>query len=257
MSELIDVVMRRDGLVFLTDSTGGMAPAAVDDLSYYLTQHTLYNAHVKAQAKESVLGWGLPQAHGWKVASVAMEDVVLAPGFFEHVLGLYPMAKEYFANLTMPRLYSMNAFWTFPVPPNDLYMATQDWHRDQDAPVQFTVFMFGTDVFDPSDGEHQYQRGTHRVHENDFGYEFREPPPERVIHVTGARGTTLLEDTMGMHRALPPLTGPRLLLWARWSNENPPQSYHWDQLQPVAKERLGNRYPSDPELQEAIRLVVA
>lgn len=183
-----------------------------------------------------------------------MWDVLGAPGVLDVALGSYGDAREYFDE--QPLLYSVNAFWTQPAPGQPDYQDTHSWHRDGDDRKQLVAFIFGTCVDKPSDGAHLYQKGTHLLRDDQLGRDFRAPPPEDIVSVTGRAGAVFLADTNGVHMGLRP-SAPRLLLWARWGVSDPPQSYHWDRLKPLPRHRLGALYPSDPELQRAIRLVAS
>jgi hypothetical protein len=214
----------------------------------------MYRHHIPGKAAEP------PVSHeeavrNWSVFSPKMEDVIRAPYFFELALSYMSLAKAYFRQ--MPRMYSISAFWTTPAE-GPLYGDTQTWHRDQDDKYQMTLFMLGTDVPDPSEGAHLYQRGTHRIADKDLGRDPPSPPPVGTVEaVWGAAGTLVIADTWGLHKAIRPAKLPRLLVWARYAVANPPFTYVNDGLAPVPKTLLGDRYPSDPELQEVVRLVVA
>jgi hypothetical protein len=242
--------LRRHGIA----TCGTMEPAAVDRLVAQVSRAQLYRSHVAAKAKEpSVIGTEEAHRLGWEAFSPEMWEVIAAPHWFEMALAFFPVAREYFGG-ELPRLYSVNAFWTCP---SEVPYDTQDWHRDQDDRKQLVAFMLGTHVGRPGDGEHLYQRGTHLIASDDLlGRPHREPPEEIVERVGGPAGTVWLEDTWGIHVGLPPRAAPRLLFWARWGVSDPPQSYVWDELRPAPKALLGWRYPADPELQEAIKLVV-
>lgn len=248
--------LRRDGIHL----PAPMAPGEVSDIVASLASRRMFASHVAAKATEPPAeSVHEALARGWPVFSPVMADVVMAPRLLEHALRYFWAARYYFGG-AFPRLYSLNAFWTCPTPPgHPLYTETQAWHRDGDDAHQFTIFAYGTDVLVPEDGEHLYQRGTHLVDDDHIGWPFREEPPDpsTVAHVLGPRGTVMIVDTNGLHKAIRPSTRPRLLLWARWGTANPPRSYAWDQLHPVPRGWLGSRYPTDPEIQEAIRLVVA
>ena len=232
-----------------------LAPAKVDDIAACLRRAPLYASHVSAKATEPPTDYD-DAVRRWPIFSPQMEPLILAPHWFEYALSFFDMAREYFG--AFPRLYSFNAFFACPLV-GPLYTDTQAWHRDGDDTHQFTIFMLGSDVMKAEDGEHLYQRGTHLIDDDHLGRDWRETPKDTSIieHVLGQRGTVILVDTQGLHLGTRPMTKPRLLVWARYAVSNPPASYHWDSLKPVAKEKLGDRYPTDPQLQEAIRLVVA
>ena len=245
-TQTILAAVRRDGIYRLPRPA--MNRPTTDVLFWRLAVGAVYNAHVCAKATEPPQPWADANFdRRWPVFSHAMTDVIAAPYFFELALSFFGTARDYF-NGRFPRLYSLNAFWTLPG--EGIYRDTQSWHRDSDDPDQFTLFMYGTDVLVPEDGAHLYQRASHVFAVDDM------PLDARVETVTGPAGTLIIEDTNGLHMALRPTTRPRLMLWARWSTANPPKSYGWDKLEPVKKEVLEERYPEDPELQEAVRLVV-
>lgn len=217
----------------------------------------VYNSHVSAKATEPPVK--LQEAiteKRWGVFAPPMAALIRAPFWFELATSFFELAKEYFDG-EFPRLYSLNAFWTKAIE-GPLYMDTQAWHRDGDDRKQMTLFMLGSDVPDPSEGAHLYQKGTHKILDSDLGRNFRDAPPMDLVEsVIGPAGTVFIVDTGGLHKAIRPATKPRLLVWARFGVSNPPQSYGWDGLSPLPKVEVGDRYPINPELQESIRLVVA
>lgn len=232
-----------------------LVPWMMADIVEHLEHTEVYGSHVAAKATKPPEPF--THAYGdsrWQVFSHTMQDLVLAPHWFEYALAMFPIARAYFGG-EFPRLYSLNAFWSQPAE-GELYGDTQWWHRDGDDPHQLTAFMFGTDVMVRDDGSHLYQVGTHKIRDEDLGWPFREDPPELPAEVFGFGGTVFFVDTNGLHKAIRPITRPRLLVWARWSTANPPASYGWDELRPVRRELLRSRYPDDPTLQEAVRLVV-
>lgn len=255
--QIDDVItyLRQDGI--FTPAVPIMLPQQMVEFREALDKAPVYASHVSAKAQEPPMP--LDQAFSekrWPVFAPHMSAVIKAPHWLETAFGFFPLAKEYFEG-DFPRLYSINAFWTMPAD-GPLYIDTQAWHRDGDDRRQFTIFMFGTSIPDPSEGAHLYQRGTHLVSDDKLGWPFREAPPLGTVEaVWGQAGTAMIVDTGGLHKAIRPASRARLLVWARYGVSNPPASYGWDQLSPVPKEEIGDRYPTDPELQEAIRLVVA
>lgn len=240
--------LQRDGL-----SLGlRMPPALVAEFTDHLSRRTVYNAHVRAKAEMSAQ-FALAKTLRWPMFCNDMIDVVTAPHLFELALATYPVARAYFEE--EPRLYSMNAFWTQPSD-GPQYQDTHSWHRDLDDRKQLVLFLYGTDVFDEAAGAHRYQRGTHQVPDDQLGRHFSDPRPETVATVVGAAGTMFFVDTSGLHMGLRPYRGTRLLAWARWGVSNPPESYNWDKLTPVPRDRLGARYPDNADLREAIKLIV-
>ena len=248
--------LRQDGAVrFPALSTGQMR-----DLREHLDLTQVWNAHVKAKATEPPTSVAdAISARRWPAFSHDMADVVATPHLIETALSTFTLATEYF-HPDPPRLYSMNAFWTQPTG-GPVYTDTHRWHRDGDDRKQLVMFVYGTDILKPEDGAHHYFRGSHLIHDPAWdaqwaAQEFSAAPADKVEVFTGPAGTTFLVDTWGMHLGRPPLTGPRLLLWARWGVSEMPESYKWDKLSPVPRAVLGSRYPDDPALQDAIKLVV-
>jgi hypothetical protein len=241
--------LRRDGIV--TDDP--MPIHEVDAIVAHFTGACVHRYHV---AKTDVENCSYQEAldKQWAYFAASFNDVVMAPHWLERAISHYNDAKTYFSGRS-PYLYSLNAFWTFPS--SQIYSDTQGWHRDDsDGPDQFTVFMFGTDV--NFSGRHQYARGSNNMpYRSPDPFYGAEPPEDIVTSVYGPRGTIIVEDTHGLHRAASTLDTPRLLLWARWNTSSVPfESYTKDGLSPFPKEMLGDRYPKDPVLQDAIQLLV-
>lgn len=248
MSQLVDA-LRTDG-VFVT---GPMDTGRVDEITTHLVQWPMYGSHVAAKAADIEPPVPYSVAVDRYLAFCPhMRDVVTAPHWFELAVSFYDAAKQYFDGAE-PHLYSLNAFWTKPGP---TYVDTQQWHRDYDDERQFAVFMLGTDVPEVADGAHYYQRGSHKVPQEDLGYDWHQPPYNRVERIGGDRGTIFACDPWGLHKGVPPQRY-RLLLWARWCVSPTPRVYGVDGLAPVPRSLIGARYPNDPVLQEAIKLVVA
>lgn len=216
----------------------------------HLRTRPVYDAHVRAKAK---LTASVPAAiaMGWPMFCHDMADVIAAPGWFEEALSHIDIAREYFGE--EPVLYSLNAFWTQPSA--QTYQYTHGWHREGDDRKQLVMFLFGTDVDMTTGGAHLYQTGTHKIADADLGRDFREPPPSGIMVIYGQAGKMFFADTSGLHVGLRPTKIPRLLAWARWGVSDPPESYVHDQLAPVPAASLGDRYPEDPVLRRAIRLV--
>ena len=215
----------------------------------YLRKCMVYNAHVQVYATEEKWCERVLEEKKWPMFCHSMADVLQIPGFLETALGFRSLVGMYFGGQT-PLLYSLNAFWSQPAEGTP-YKETHDWHRDGDDIKQLVMFAFGTD----SKGAHLYQRGSHRIADAQLGYFYKQPPMSALEGVPGKAGTVFLSDTSGLHVGIRP-DQPRLLLWARWGVSDPPKSYVWDKLSPLPRSLIGDRYPSDPALQHAIKLVV-
>jgi hypothetical protein len=257
--------LRRDGVAY---APWRMSDVQLTELWAFLDGCPVWPNHVASKTPGFPEGsklLALARCDGeWPMFAPVMDDVVRAPHFFEHALRGYKVARGYFGE--PPLLYSLNCF--FSQPAASTYNDTHVWHRDGDDRKQLGMFMFGTDVLTVDDGAHLYQGGTHRLLDTDdvdaahaqmdaeLGEAYRNPDPGSVETVTGAGGTFFFEDPSGVHMGVRP-RGLRMFAWARWGVSDPPRSYsEWDRLRPVSRELVGNRYPTDPELQRAIHLVV-
>lgn len=223
--------LNRSGIVAL--------PWRFDDVGEFvdhLSRCPAYRDHVR-QGKPDAVPIG---SYPWTCHDMA--DVTCAPGLLEAAIDVMPIAASYLE--APPLLYSLNAFYYEPnaMPRSD----TQEWHRDADDVRFLAMFIYGTDVADDGDGPHQFMRGTQQGRSG----------AGAVETVLGPAGTMFLADTSGLHRGLVPRRGRRMLAWARWGVSDPPASYKWDGLQPMPAGMIGDRYPADPNIQQAIRLVV-
>lgn len=210
----------------------GLTPIQAWEARCYLGAREMFSGHVKQRGRQFCKGdiagcWG-------------MEDVVGAPHLFELGLRYTPMAQDYLGQ--EPRMYSMNVFSAFP---SDQPMSRdiQEYHRDKDDVRFLALFVYLTDVDAPEDGAHQFVRGSHNG--MDTGVEM----------VLGPAGSAFLADTRGLHLGLRPRSKERTIAWVRWCVSDPPLAYVWDRLSPVSRSVLGNRYPSDPDMQRVVRLV--
>ncbi len=218
-----------------------LTPEQITEVRDHLRKTTAYTEHVQAYSDGAARDFDYT-AEGTEIWCHAMADVVAAPHFFEFALQQVELARAYLEAL--PRLYSMNAFWTRPGTRAPVAYL-QEWHRDNDDDRFLAFFVYGTDVEEEADGPHEFQIGTH------LGLESGGP-----LSVLGTAGTAWAADTHGLHRGSKPKRGHRLLLWARYGVSDPPRAYLQDRLEPVPAEVLGDRYPADPELREIVRLVV-
>lgn len=220
----------------------------------YMDNQPVWPAHVASKCKVPDFPSGsktMKQARDdgeWSMFSPHMDTVVSAPHWLEYAIGMFPFVKRYFDG-EFPRLYSLSCFWSQPGKSH--YIETHDWHRDEDDRKQLGLFMFGTDVVKDGDGFHFYQRHSFALPVDPS------PPPEKVITVKGQSGTLFLEQPYGLHLGQRACNKPRLFVWARWGVSDPPAAYQWTESSPLPKEKIGDRYPTDPEIQEAIRLVVS
>lgn len=212
---------RRDGISHDLTMPDGM----IEGIRTHLDSCRQFIGHVKANGERD---------SSFSQRCYEMPDVINAPGFFAFALKLAPLARL-ILEVEVPRLYSLNAFWTFPY--NFDKALNYNFHTDNDDVRQMAMFVFGTDVLKDENGPHVFQcRNGH----------------EQTVY--GSKGSLFISDPSRMHKGLLPKTAPRLLLWARWGVSNPPSAYTADHLSPVPKDRVLD-YPDDPWLRECVRLV--
>ena len=198
----------------------------INEVVHHLRGCPTYPGHVRAYSAER------PDA---PTSCYDMRDVMTAPGLFSYIVDKTWIAADYL-RVALPRLYSINAFWTF--------LGGEDapdimkWHRDADDERFVALFIYGTDVLKDEDGAHYFtcKDGNQRV-------------------VLGQAGTAFMEDPSQLHMGKHPTTQPRLLIWARWGVSEVPPSYKWDKLRPMSRNDLPS-YPSDQRLQKSVELVV-
>jgi hypothetical protein len=242
--DIVLATLRRDGIARLPLM---LAASEVRDLRDYLATREVWNAHVQAKARASQPCVQACLEGRWPMFCHAMADVIAAPHLFAFALTLTDLVAAYLGE--EPLLYSVNAFWTQPAS-GPRYGETHGWHRDGDDRKFLVLFAYGTDVLRAEHGAHLFGRGSHQ-HQLEGA-----PPPETVETVCGAAGTMFLADTRGLHQGLRP-DRQRLLFWVRWGVSEPPASYRWDKLAPVAKETLPpGHYPAAERLRRSLRLVV-
>ena len=205
----------------------------VDEIMGYLKSREVFSGrHVVQGDTEGFSSWD--DAAGANVLCWRLADAVLAPHIFERAIGMFDFAVEYLET-DKPYLYSMNIFGTRPGLANRPDI--QDFHRDTDDSKFLPMFFYLTDV--GADARQELRVG------------------DQTVGIEGPRGTVFLSDTMREHRGLKPQTSERIIGWARYGISCPPESYCWDKLAPVDAALLGDRYPADPRLREAIKLVAA
>jgi hypothetical protein len=120
-----------------------------------------------------------------------------------------------------PTIDDIVAWWSLPGRP--IAKEEQFFHRDRDAIKFVKLFVYLSDV-DEGEGAHVYIPGSQndeallerrrRYHDSEVFEVF----PNRAKMMTGAQGTTFLEDTFGLHKGAVPATRCRLLLQVRYTS---------------------------------------
>ena len=204
--------------------------------AWLLSRPVFADAHVPQTARNEGRGMvDRDAAAGSEYVCVHTDDAILAPHLLELGLSTVNLAAEYLGR-EPPVGYSMNVFWARPG--STLRTDLQAFHRDADDVRFLAIFVYLTDVLTPEDGAHDL-RG-----------------PDGVVHtVLGPAGTMFLADTSFEHMGRKPQTRERGIAWFRWGVSDRPAAGVWDGIVPIEASRLGDRYPTDPRLREAIRLL--
>jgi Phytanoyl-CoA dioxygenase (PhyH). len=134
-------------------------------------------------------------------------------------------------------LYSIHAWWQYPLDHQHKPSNAQLWHRDRDDFNLIKLFLYCTDVDDEA-GPHAFIPGSHdpEVLPNLFTESINNTTINGSKHTflsdkdidnlgfrgtkkvwLGKAGTCFLEDTKGLHRAYPPKNKPRLIFSICWT----------------------------------------
>ncbi len=219
----------------------GLSASQAERLSRHISCRGCFNSHVAVYSNGYPYSFHYAKTH-FPVWCSNLQNVLLAPFFFDLVLRWTPLAAAYLET-DEPRLYSLNAFWTQAA--HEPIQRLQTYHRDGDDTRFLAMFTYGTDVLEDEDGPHCFMCGTQDP-------EFL-PFDEKRIY--GPAGSTFFADTRGLHMGLQPQRGTRLILWARWGVSERPWAYVNDKLSPVPREMLGIRNFGD-KLERILELVV-
>lgn len=222
-----------------------LRPIGQDDMRqvlWHFGRNPVYvDAHIPATAAnrgETTFERSHERAANSECVCAPMAVTIKAPWIFERGLALREVACNYLHTFR-PLAYSMNAFWTRPgaAPLRD---DIQAFHRDMDDPKGFlAMFVYLTAVHDDADGPHVLVG-----------------PDGNARRVYGPAGTVFVADTSHNHCGLKPTRRERGMAWFRWGVSDPPDSYVWDKNEPIPAQGLDFRYPVDPVLRDAVKLLV-
>jgi hypothetical protein len=211
----------------------------IDVLLDYLKKKSCYSGHVKPQ------GSGIPRTFCESLENTSdinsgficygFEDVIHAPLLFDFMMDFNDVAIDFFKP-SVPNFYSINAMWKKS-------SGSPGWHYDVDGDRLLVFFMYGSDILNKEDGPHCFIKGSHRwgnelresLHNSEPGTEPNDEHKDKVLEIYGEKGTFFLSNPCGLHNGLAPFDGrpPRLLIWGRWSDFNPPRTYESDKLYPI------------------------
>jgi hypothetical protein len=175
---------------------------------------------------------------GTKLASYPLGTVLECPHLLETLNreDILSMATDYLG--ARPLISATRVDCAFPTggAPADV----QRFHRDYDDWRFFKLFVYLTDT-DVEEGPHEFVRTSHlysgRVRANAFSPEYiaERYGPDAVVRQCGARGTSFVADTWGIHRGSPPKKHVRMLFQATYSLL---QTYKFE-YHPVRTHRAG------------------
>ena len=201
--------LREDGLVELPAL---VEPSQIDDVLAYLdtvpVAHGASGKPVKAQSQ------------GMASAAYDMPTILHCP----HLMAAmnHPRLLDIAARFLgcKPTISGAGLRWSFPstTGASDI----QQFHRDMEDWKILRVFVYLTDVVEGC-GPHQFVMGSHRT-----AGRFRLRPysdeavdaqfgREKVVTISGPRGTAFMADMWGVHRGVPPTLKPRLLFSATYT----------------------------------------
>ena len=212
--------LTRDGIVIAPVK---MPQETLDPIIDHISAQPVYDSYLWSKSSKQPH----PFESDLETCCTTFETVLTAPGFLAFVDQFTPLASAYFQEPAL--LYSVNAFWTKPglAPPHPFY---QEVHRDMDDRKFLVLFIYGSDVVEPSDGPHMYSPGSHRGN------------GAQPVQAFGKAGTLIFADTYGLHMGLKPERGRRLIFWARWGVSEPPKAYIEDQIYPVDRSMVPHPY---------------
>jgi hypothetical protein len=215
-----------------------LSVAELGDLNSYLFSRPIFaDCHVPQTARNEGRGMiARADAAASECLCVHTDDAILAPHLLERGLATIDVAAKYLGR-EPPVGYSMNVFYTRPGPAA-IRGDIQGFHRDSDDDRFLGMFVYLSDVTDDAGGPQDL-----------------EGPDGVVRTMYGAAGTVFLADTSRSHRGRKPTATERGIAWMRWGVSDHPPANVWDKIVPISAARLGARYPSNPRLREAIKLL--
>lgn len=119
----------------------------------------------------------------------------------------------------VPTISTVGLQWTFPGAWDP--SSVQRFHRDTEDWRFVKFFVYLSDV-ETDSGPHRYVLASHRKRaklrgaHDDAGV-VEKHGAERILTITGPRGTNFIEDTWGIHKGEPPSARPRLMFDVMYS----------------------------------------
>lgn len=204
--------LKRDGLVMMTSELAAGA-ATYDRIARFFEEQAVIGPKGQPMRVNEI-------PPGTVAAAYPLETVLACEEVLEIVNSplMLDIAARYLG--CTPTLSSLGVRWSFPQAA--AAMDTQRFHRDLDDWRFLKLFIYLTDV-DEETGPHVYVKGSHKVAAEMRAQLYEQAALERrygsgsLQTVLGPRGTAFIAATEGIHRGVPPLTKPRLMLQAQYS----------------------------------------
>ena len=238
MGQAQDVVDRlhREGIAFLPDLPSRQQ---IDDILNYIEDKQVRNPYKPAQA----FAHQTPP-HDCHTAHFSAQDILAAPHLLEfannsqvldivsHFLGAHPTIS----NIAL--------WWSYPG--HEAPEQAQFFHRDVDDWRFIKLFIYLTDV-DESAGPHAFVPGSQnssafskikRYSDDEVTQHFGDGS---IHYITGAKGSSFLENTFGLHKGRMPTQKPRLVFQVQYSL-HPIAAYQYTPQQRAAAHAQHDRY---------------
>ena len=160
----------------------------------------------------------------------AVQEDLIQSELIQDILGdanLISIANSYLKS--KPILDVIGLWWNFPFTKEADIEAAQHYHFDMDRIKWVKVFIYLTDV-SPENGPHKFISGSHNSegipeHLLEKGYSRLSDEEvnnaydkNQIIEFCGPKGTIIIEDTRGLHKAQHLKSGNRLMLQIQYSN---------------------------------------
>ncbi len=187
-------------------------PQWIDDIRTYFATQTARDPHRPELGRFFAPDGVPPETH---VSHYDNEQIVRAPHLLAiandpRVLGI---VEAWMGG--KPTLAAMRVWWSTPSASGEPEHA-ELFHRDVDDLQFIKLFVFLTDVTEDT-GPHIFVEGSPQINKLTEIRRYSDEEVEQTFGTsavrtfTGPAGTAFLENTYGMHRGLPPRTGPRLI----------------------------------------------
>jgi phytanoyl-CoA dioxygenase PhyH len=202
--------IKRDGLAIMP----AMPAHRVDEMLAFFNARKVIGPAARLVAVDQ-----LPA--GCATADYPLKTVLTCPGVLETVNspGVLRIVARYLG--CKPTLTSIWVRWSLPTELK-ARPSIQTFHRDSEDWRFVKLFVYLTDV-DAESGPHEFVKTSHRNSGTLRARSFAAADIEkrygaiRMVQIKGARGTSFMTDAFGIHKGVPPLRRPRLMLQAQYS----------------------------------------